>query len=141
VSPVSNVPVGACAVSTSGGVMSKDPRLERSSRDLDGDGAPELVVVDRRACDASGNCYWNVYWRGADGSCDRYAGTLAGAALEVLPGRGDRGVSDVRGYWRLGRGERMLLQEYRFIRGGFEVREVLLCVRHADDRLTCSQER
>ena len=71
--------------------------------------------------------------RAGSDECARYAGTFAGAALEPLAARGDDNMSDVRGYWNL-HGGRLLLQSYRFVRGGYQLVDALLCKRAADDR-------
>ncbi len=85
--PVPVVAVGACADPDRGGVVGPAARLEHADRDLDGDGVAELITVDRARCDDAGNCYWNVFVRTGD-DCHRFAGSLAGAGLELLPGRG-----------------------------------------------------
>jgi hypothetical protein len=69
--------------------------------------------------------------------CWRYAGTFAATALEPLGTKGEDNMSDVRGYWNL-HGGRLLLQSYRFVRGGYQLTDALLCKRAADDRLDCS---
>lgn len=137
--PTPSVQVGACGEPGRDGVMSTSPRVDRADRDLDGDGTPESIVVDRAMCTGEGNCYWNVFSPPAAGSqeCARYAGTFAGAALEPLPAKGDDNMSDVRGYWNL-HGGRLLLQSYRFVRGGYQLVDALLCKRAADDKLDCS---
>jgi hypothetical protein len=141
VMPTPSVQVGACATPGRDGVTSKAPRLERADRDLDGDGKPEAIVVDRALCTPEGNCYWNVFTSPPAGSteCARYAGTFAAAALEPLPATGDARMADVRGYWNL-HGGRMLLQSYRFERGGYQLVDTLLCKRAADDRLECAED-
>ena len=126
--------VGACAEPGRDGVVSKSPRLDRADRDLDGDGKPEAIVVDRAMCTPENNCYWNVYVAGPD--CARFAGTFAGAALEPLATRGEANMTDVRGYWNL-HGGRLLLQSYRFVRGGYQIADAVLCRRASDDRLEC----
>ena len=73
----------------------------------------------------------------AGAQCARYAGAFAGSALEPLGTRGDDSMLDVRGYWNL-HGGRLLLQSYRFARGGYQLVDVLLCRRAADDRLDCT---
>lgn len=140
--PVPVIAVGSCARPEADGVVGTSPRLDHADRDLSGDGTPEIVVVDRNLCTAVGNCYWNVYVRAAgDGtSCDRYAGTIAGAALEPLAGRGGDNMVDVRGYWKLTGEARVLVQDYRFVRGGYQVTDALLCRREADDRLLCAED-
>lgn len=140
--PVPVIAVGSCARPDADGVLGPAPRVEHADRDLSGDGQPETIVVDRNLCTDVGNCYWNVYVRGGvDGtSCDRYAGTIAGSALEPLPGRGGDNMVDVRGYWRLTGDARVLLQDYRFVRGGYQVTDALLCRRETDDRLLCAED-
>ncbi len=137
--PVPSVQVGACGEPGKDGVMGQAPKLDRADRDLDGDGAVESIVVDRAMCTPEGNCYWNVFRPPPAGTaeCSRYAGTFAAAALEPLGVRGDDNMSDVRGYWNL-HGGRLLLQSYRFTRGGYHLVDALLCKRAADDRLDCS---
>jgi hypothetical protein len=139
--PVPVIAVGACARPDADGVIGPHPKLEHADRDLSGDGQVEQVVVDRNLCTADGNCYWNVYVRGgSDGTaCDRYAGTIAGASLEVLAATGGDNMLDVRGWWAL-TGARALAQDYRFIRGGYQVTDTLLCRREADDRLLCAED-
>ncbi len=65
--------------------------------------------------------------------------TFAGAALETLSSRGDENMSDVRGVLEP-RERALLLQPYRFVRGGYliEMVDVLQCKRAADDRLECA---
>ena len=45
-------------------------------------------------------------------------------------------MTDVRGYWNL-HGGRLLLQSYRFTRGGYRIVEAVQCRREHDDRLEC----
>jgi len=137
--PMPSVQVGACAEPSRDGVIGQSPRLDRADRDLDGDGTAERITVDRALCTPEGNCYWNVFRppSEATGDCIRYAGTFAGAALEPLSARGEDNMSDVRGYWNL-QGGRLLLQSYRFVRGGYEIVDALLCRRASDDQLDCS---
>jgi hypothetical protein len=137
--PTPSVQVGACAEPDRDGVMSAHPRIEHADRDLGGDGRPEAIVVDRAACTADGNCYWNVFLPPAGSTdCPRFAGTFAGAALEPLASRGDDNMIDVRGYWNL-HGGRLLLQSYHFVRGGYQVGDVLVCRRDHDDKLQCAE--
>jgi hypothetical protein len=137
--PVPAVQVGACATPGRDGVTSAAPRLDRADRDLNGDGAAEAIAVDRSLCTPEGNCYWNVFVGPPAGSpdCTRYAGTFEGSALEPLAGKGDDNMADVRGYWNL-HGGRLLLQSYRFVRGGYRIVDALLCKRAGDDRLDCA---
>jgi hypothetical protein len=138
--PVPTLQVGACAEPTRDGVVGTAPAVTRADRDLDGDGQAEVVTRDRALCTPDGNCYWNVFVRDPAGGCPRYAGTLAGAALEPLETRGDERMADVRAYWSLGAGNRFLVEDYRFVRGGYQSAGTLLCRRLADDRLQCSED-
>lgn len=136
--PTPSLQVGACGEPGRDGVMGTAPKVERADRDLDNDGRPEAVVVDRSMCTAEGNCYWNVFTPGREpGECARYVGTFQGEALEPMTARGDDNMMDVRGYWNL-HGGRLLLQSYRFLRDGYQIVEVLLCKRATDDRLDCA---
>src|SRR5690242_655827 len=76
--PAPSVQVGACANPSRDGVLGSHPRLDRADRDLNGDGVPEAIVVDRSLCTAEGNCYWNVFVVPPTGSpdCARYVGTF-----------------------------------------------------------------
>jgi hypothetical protein len=133
----SSVELGTCADPTRDGVVSEHPHIERADRDLDGDGVAEIVTVDRARCTGDRNCYWNVFVK--SDACARYVGTFAAAALETLASKGDGGASDVRAYWNQS-GDRVLLQTYRFVRGGYQLVDVLQCKRAADDRLECADE-
>jgi hypothetical protein len=136
--PMPSIHVGACGEPGRDGVMGQAPRAERADRDLNGDGVNESIVVDRAMCTPEGNCFWNVFVppREGSGECSRYAGTFAGAALEPLGSRGDDNMSDVRGYWNL-HGGRLSLESYRFVRGGYQLVDALVCRRAADDKLEC----
>jgi hypothetical protein len=141
--PTPSVQVGACGEPGRDGVMGQAPKVDRADRDLDGDDVVESIVVDRGMCTSDGNCYWNVFRApraGAAGECSRYVGTFAGAALEPLAATGEDNMRDVRGYWNL-HGGRLLLQSYRFSRGGYQLVDALLCRRAADDRLDCSDDQ
>ncbi|MCL4225144.1 MAG: hypothetical protein KJZ91_11835 [Myxococcales bacterium] len=138
--PVPTVRVGDCANPESDGVHGAAPRFRRADRDLDGDGTPEAVVADETMCTADGNCYWNVFVRTEAAGCDRYAGALAGAVLEPLPGAAAGAWPALRAYWNLGGGKRVLVQEYQFRRGGYVLTDTLVCRREADDRLLCSED-
>ena len=137
--PAPTVQVGSCGEPLRDGVIGARPDIEHADRDLDGDGAPEVVVRDRALCTAEGNCWWNVFRSDVDG-CARYAGTLAAAALEPLAARGDDGFADIRGYWNLTGSGRYLVQDYRYVRGGYQVVDALLCRRESDDRLLCTEQ-
>jgi len=134
--PTPSVHVGECAAPERDGVVSDHPDRQRADRDLDGDGRLETVVADRNLC-ADGNCYWNVFVRDTAEGCERFAGAVAGAALEpTLPS--PTRWPDVRGYWNLG-GPRVLIHTYQFHHGGYLLTEVLLCRRQDDDRLLCAE--
>ena len=135
--PTPTMQVGACGDPSHDGIIGTSPRLEHADRDLDGDGHPESVIVDRGLCTPEGNCYWNVFTPAAAGTCARYIGTFEGAALEPLASRGDDNMSDVRAYWRQ-RGGRLLLQSYRYVHGGYRIDDVLQCKRDSDDRIECA---
>jgi hypothetical protein len=133
-----SVQVGACGDPGHDGIVSEHPKLEHADRDLDADGRAEIIVVDRARCTAEANCYWNVFAPPRDsGDCARYLGTFEGSALEPLATKGDDNMIDVRSYWNQ-HGKRMLLQSYRFVRGGYRMTDVLQCKREADDRLECA---
>src|SRR5579863_2624708 len=135
---IANVQPGACADPAHDGVVGEGARVEHADRDLDGDGTQELIVVDRNKCSADGNCFWNVFAAPHQaGDCARYLGTFEGAALEELATRGDDRMVDVRAYYKQ-HGGRLLLQSYRFERGGYRIADVLQCKRAADDRLECA---
>ncbi|MBZ0235425.1 MAG: hypothetical protein K8M05_24060 [Deltaproteobacteria bacterium] len=138
--PLPTVRVGDCAAPERDGVHSDTPRMRRADRDLDGDGTPEAVVADETMCTADGNCYWNIFIRTDAGECERYAGALAGAALEPLPAVAGMAWPPVRAYWNLGGGKRVLVQEYQFRRGGYVLYDTLVCRREADDRLQCTED-
>lgn len=135
--PTPTIQVGACGVPERDGVIGGSPKLDRADRDLNGDGMVERIVVDRSICTPEGNCYWNVFIM-PQGSqeCSRYAGTFAGAALEPLPTKGDDNMIDVRSYWNL-HGGRLSLESYRFVRGGYQRIDGLICKRGSDDKLEC----
>jgi hypothetical protein len=141
--PTPTIQVGSCGEPGRDGVMGKTPQTGRADRDLNDDGVPEPIVVDRSLCTAEGNCYWNVFSTPpatpGTGVCARYVGTFAASALEPLTARGDDNMVDVRGYWNLHDG-RMLLQSYRFMRGGYELVDALLCRRGSDDKLECMDD-
>ncbi|MDQ3366673.1 MAG: hypothetical protein M3680_14710 [Myxococcota bacterium] len=142
VMPTPTIQVGACGEPGRDGVMSARPRTDRADRDLNGDGTVESIVVDRSMCTSEGNCYWNVFVAASPGSqeCARYAGTFEAAALEPLPGTGEDNMTDIRGYWNL-HGGRLLLQSYRFFRGGYQIVDAVQCRRSTDDRLECMDSR
>jgi hypothetical protein len=137
--PAPSVLVGACASPGSDGVIGRQPRLDRADRDLNGDGVPEAIVVDRALCTADGNCYWNAFAmpRSGGAECARYIGTFEGGALEPMATFGDDNMADVRGYWNL-HGGRLLLQSYKFVHGGYRLVDALLCKRARDDTLECA---
>jgi hypothetical protein len=145
--PAPTVQVGACGQPERDGIVGTRPAPRHADRDLDGDGVAEVVVADKGLCTAEGNCWWNVFVLGGgrggddpDAACARYAGTLAAASLESLAGRGDDGFADVRGTWNLASDGRFLVQDYRYVRGGYQVVDALLCRRENDDRLLCTED-
>ncbi|MEZ4367423.1 MAG: hypothetical protein R2939_14285 [Kofleriaceae bacterium] len=145
VMPLPTVAVGACGEPERDGVIGASPRLERADRDLDGDGSREAVVVDRGSCTADGNCYWNLFRRPAaaeidPAACERYVGTVAGVGLEPLATVGDHGMPDLRSVWALG-DDRVLVQDYRFVAGGYRLTDAVPCRRMDDSRLQCAVER
>jgi hypothetical protein len=136
--PTASVQPGSCGEPGRDGVMGTKPEVDHADRDLDSDGRPEIIVVDRSQCTADGNCYWNVFRQPRDASdCARYAGTFAGANLEPLASRGEDNMTDVRAYWKQS-GGRMLLQSYRYVHEGYRIEDVLQCKRAPDDRLDCA---
>jgi hypothetical protein len=136
--PASSVRIGDCADPARDGVLGASPALERADLDLDGDQVAEAVATDRNLCSEQGNCHWNLFARQGQG-CYRYLGTVAAAAIEPLADRGERGFLDLRGWWRFKDGDRVLMQHYRFRRGGYHVVEAMVC-REIDDRLLCAEE-
>ncbi|MGE3768053.1 MAG: hypothetical protein AB7L94_37725 [Kofleriaceae bacterium] len=138
--PTPSVQVGQCGEPGRDGVMGATPTVDRADRDLDGDAIDENIVADRGMCTPDGNCYWNVFRTPRDGSaCSRYVGTFSAATLQPMDKKGEDNMRDVRGYWNL-QGGRFLLQSYRFVRGGYQLTDALLCKRAADDRLECTDE-
>jgi hypothetical protein len=137
--PSPSVQVGTCATPGRDGIMGASPRVDRADRDLNSDGVPEAIVVDRALCTAEGNCYWNAFLLPHPGSpdCARYIGTFEGSALEPMTSAGDDNMADVRGYWNL-HGGRLLLQSYRFLHGGYRLVDALLCRHARDDTLECA---
>lgn len=138
--PAASIRVGACGAPERDGVMSDRPQLRRADRDLDGVGGLERVVADERMCTADGNCYWNVFIPGEPGGCERYVGTIAGRALEILDDRPNSSLATVRGYWELTGDGRMLVHEYEFRGGGYVLTETLLCKRTAGERISCTED-
>lgn len=133
--------MGDCGDPGRNGVVSGQPTIKRADVDLNGDGLVEPVAADTTLCSAEGNCHWNIFVRDKATGCHRYAGTIAGAGLERASERGDDGYSDVRGWWDFGRGQRLLLQHYRYRRGAYHIIEALICRREPGDRLLCSEGR
>ncbi|ACY14908.1 hypothetical protein [Haliangium ochraceum] len=128
---------GECGDPARDGVIGEAPTLSHADRDLDGDGEDEVVVADRDICTPEGNCHWNVFHD--DAGCLRYLGTLSAARVQRLGRRGERGFSDVRAVWYLTGQQRLLVQEYRFLRGGYRIAEVLLCRQSDDDIVQCAE--
>jgi hypothetical protein len=136
--PISpTVRTGECADSDRDGVLGERPALTHADRDLDGDGKDEVVLADRGLCTPEGNCHWNVFHDQA--GCLRYVGTISAARVQRLPRRGEDGFADVRAIWYLTSENRLLLQEYRFRRGGYRIADVLLCRESGDDSVLCAE--
>jgi hypothetical protein len=131
------VRAGECADPERDGVLADHPALSRADRDLDGDGKDEVVIADRNICTPEGNCHWNVFHDEA--GCLRYVGTISAARVQRLPRRGEQGFADVRAIWYLTGENRLLLQEYRFRRGGYRIAEVVLCRQSGDDSVLCAE--
>jgi hypothetical protein len=131
-------PIGSCADPHRHGAVSDAPQLQRADRDLDRDGTAETVAADRGLCTPEGNCYWNVFVRDPAGACLRFAGTIAGGALETLSSTGDRGFADLRAWWRFAGGERFLMEEYRFRRGGYLAVNSVMCRRGQGSLILCA---
>ena len=131
------VRAGECANPERDGVLADRPALSRADRDLDGDGKDEVVIADRNICTPEGNCHWNVFHD--DAGCLRYVGTISAARVQRLPRRGEHGFADVRAIWYLTGENRLLLQEYRFRRGGYRIAEVVLCRQSGDDSVLCAE--
>ena len=131
------VRAGECAEPERDGVLADRPALSRADRDLDGDGTDEVVIADRNICTPEGNCHWNVFHN--DAGCLRYVGTISAARVQRLPRRGEQGFADVRAIWYLTSENRLLLQEYRFRRGGYRIAEVVLCRQSGDDSVLCAE--
>ncbi|HUH02504.1 MAG TPA: hypothetical protein VML75_10935 [Kofleriaceae bacterium] len=138
--PPSTVTVGTCGDPARDGVIGPGAAIEHADRDLNGDGTPELVVVDRGLCSGAGNCHWNIFSGTTDG-CRRYLGTVAAHGIEPLRERGEDGYRDLRGWWRLSGGGRVLLQHYQYRAGGYRVIDALVCRQEGDDRLLCAEDR
>src|SRR5688572_30318361 len=138
--PTPSVQVGACAEPMRDGVISENPKLERSDRDLDDDKRNELITVDRSLCTAEGNCFWNVFLSRESDACARYAGTFKARVLEMLATKGEGNMRDVRGHWYL-HGGRRSLETYRFVRGGYLLVDAVQCRQAGDDRLECMESQ
>ena len=134
---LATVVVGDCADPERDGVIGDDPELRRADRDLNGDDVREAVVADRTLCTQEGNCHWNVFVRDEAAGCSRYAGTVAASAIEPLEARGEAGFHVLRGWWSFAGGERLLMQEYQFLRGGYHVKDAVMCRQVDGDRLIC----
>ena len=138
--PTSTVRVGECGDPARDGVLGAAPALRHADRDLNGDGIDEVVVADSALCNREGDCHWNVFVGDDAAGCRRYAGTIQAIGIERLSGRGDAGFADLRAVWQLTGGDRFLVQEYRFRRGGYQVTDAVLCRQLADDRVLCASE-
>jgi hypothetical protein len=139
--PVSTVRVGDCGDPERDGIVGASPSLRHADKDLNGDDVDETIVADGDLCNAEGDCHWNVFVPDELAGCRRYAGTIQAIGIERLPGRGDRGFSDLRAVWALTGDGRFLVQEYRFRRGGYQVTDALLCRQGTDDQVLCTAGR
>ncbi len=133
-----DVRVGDCADPAKEGVVGEAPSLDRADRDLNDDGNDEVVVAARGMCTKEGNCHWNLYR--TEGECHRYLGTVSASGIQRIPPRGEDGFYGLRGFWRLTGDGRVLLQEYRFRRGGYRLVEAVLCRQADDDRILCEEQ-
>ena len=133
----SNARLGECADPRKAGVLSASPDLRSAHRDLNKDGRLESVFADKNLCKA-GNCSWNLFTK--DEGCSRYIGTVSGSTLEVVDVQGDAGFLGLRVWWRLGKGTRQLVQNYRYQEGGYQLMDVLICRLGGDGRLQCASE-
>ena len=128
--------VGECASVATAGQVSAQPELRHADRDLNRDGRDEVVVSDRKLCRGD-NCHWNIFaW---DGSCNRYVGTVTGAAIETGD-VGESGFPEIRSWWRFSGGARALLHVYRFGGGGYQLIETLMCRQSGGDGIQCAPE-
>jgi len=134
---VANAGVGDCGDPERSGVIGSSPEFVRADRDLDGDGATEVVIADRDLCKGE-NCYWNLF--AEQGGCKRYIGTASGASLDRLEGIGEDRFRDLRAWWRLSSGGRVMLHIYEFRLGGYRLAEALVCRQNTDDRILCASE-
>jgi hypothetical protein len=131
------VKVGECATPERDGVMSATPARQRHDTDLDGDGQPEVVIADRALCQGD-NCHWNVFVADGAAGCQRFAGTLAGAALERAAAARWPVRADVRAYWHLG-GDRVLLHDLPVPPRRLPARRADAVSAGGDDRLACAE--
>ena len=129
---------GDCADPGKEGRLGDRPTLSWANRDLDDDQVDEVIVADQTLCTSEGNCHWNVYKK--LGECHRYLGTVSAAYIQRIPPRGEEGFYGLRGFWRLTGGERVLLQEYRYRRGGYRLVEAVPCRQANDDRILCLEQ-
>lgn len=128
----------ACASELVAHGGSQAPQWVRSDRDFDGDGVVDVVIADRRACDAVGNCYWQLY-KGAPATaagarCPEFVGEVAGATLAVV--ENDESPMRLQGLWRLS-ATRVMRHEYRLVGGRYELQAVAVCALGAD-AIVCS---
>ncbi|MEM9494092.1 MAG: hypothetical protein AAGC55_33410 [Myxococcota bacterium] len=115
------------------------PVLQRANRDLDGDDIVEEVVADSKLCTNEGNCHWNVFR--VEGGCHRFLGTISAAGIQRVRPRSEDGFYGLRSVWRLTGGNRILVQEYRFRRGGYRLVDAVLCRQLDDDRIICEDTK
>lgn len=133
-------PNGACA----GVFMARGGSMAgvwvEARRDVDGDGAEDVVIADRRMCDERNNCQWQLYRGGLPASgdggagCPQFAGAVDGQALAVVDN--DEKPRRLQGIWRL-EADRVLRHEYRLIAGIYQLTSVSMC-RIEAERVICS---
>ena len=140
---VPTVSKGSCADPARDGVVTEKPSITRADYDLNGVGVLEAAAADKNACDEKNNCYWNLFRKahvqGTNGqSCWRYIGTIEGEAMRPQNTTGEDRYLDVRGWWRLSSPERMVLSEYRFRDGVYELADSMLCKAMDGEVLQCT---
>jgi hypothetical protein len=144
--PVSTRPVdpsiGLCVDPDTRGRLSAQPIEKRFDKDLNGDGVLERVAADENLCVGLGNCAWNLYALTDKNAtrCWRYLGTIDGKAISELRSQGEEGYADLRGFWELAE-DRMLVHEYRYRRGAYELVETLTCTQSRGQALDCRSDR
>ncbi|MEZ4400482.1 MAG: hypothetical protein R3B06_10715 [Kofleriaceae bacterium] len=131
--PTPQIKLGECAPPEQVGAAAA---RRHADLDLDGDGTVETIVADGAQCQGD-NCYWHVFIADPGSGCTRFAGTVAGTALQLEPVAEGRWPG-LRTYWQLG-GDRTLLHTYRFLRGGYQLTDALVCRAAGADRVECAE--